>query len=107
MRATVSAAVSIAFKSLKDLAVPAKVTLRSATYDWSAGATEGGVSVPCEAVFVTDTVQNGDVKQYAIIKFEGIILAFSRINAGGKWYKCGDPVTSHKFVVMVDVYEIQ
>ena len=102
-----STAVALAFKSLQDMAVPATVTLREVSYNWGAGAAVSGTTMPCDAVFVTDTLRNGDVKQYAILKFEGMIPAFSLVNAGGKVYKCGDPVTSHKFVVMVDVYEVQ
>lgn len=107
MKATISTAVNVAFKAMKDLAVPGIVTLKKVDYDWSEGAQVADTRRPCDVVLVSDTQKGGEKRHYAIIKFQESIPAFSILSANGKTYKCGEPITSYKFVALVDVYEVQ
>ena len=101
-----------AFRALGDLVEPCVVDLRDKTeFDWDAVQPAVTVrSVNADVVFVDEKLKEArdKVKQlWAIIKFSETIPQFSEIVAAGKRYRCDAPLVSYRFIVMVQVHEIQ
>lgn len=106
MKALVGRAVKQAFNALKDMVEVAEVTKASDGYDWAAGATGGGDKFTCRAVTVEEVLNNGQKKVYAILEFPENPPAFSVLKIGARKFKCSAPLSSYKFIVMTEIYEI-
>ena len=112
MKATLGRAVMAAYRSLGDLVEKGTLTIPAvAGFDWSGvGAQPTEQTVNVEMVLVDEKLNHGrdSTKQrWAIIKFDKMVEHFSVLTVGGRKYRCGAPLVSYKFIVMVEVYEVQ
>lgn len=104
--------VHVAFRALGDLVEPCQVVLREdVEFNWlDVVPTERNTVQQASVVFVDEKLQNPrgyEKKLWALVKFEKSIPPFSQIVVGQKSYRCEAPVVSYRFLVMVEVHEIQ
>ena len=112
MKATIGRAVDIAYRALGDLVEPCVVNLREKVdFDWTAVSPAVTVrAVPADVVFVDEQLNAAREKVkklWAILKFKETVPQFSEIVVGTKRYRCDAPLVSYRFIVMVEVHEIQ